>query len=455
MNNVLDLIDQAAFLAERATRSTNVLQCCWLYREGVDLDGLRRFHHHLQRGRLARRIERSPLPFGRHRWVSAPASTQLEIVESRYSRSQFDAWLDEQADLPLDVERGPGWHLAVLPFTDGGAGVSFVTTHCLTDGVGFCAALADAADGRDDPINWPAARSRRRWRALGRDTRQTARDLPEVGRALRAAARLARDTRGTGRTAAPAPARFARPDGRVALATATLFVDGAWWDARARALGGTSNALLAAVTARLARQTGRVTTEGVATVAIPVNERVVGDTRANAITAVDIEVDSTAVTTDLTAVRAAVKNALIHRGSAPDERSGLLPLTPWLPRWAVRRMVGVALGGATTSGSSNLGPIDPAVNRPDGNDADCMAMRSLYPRATRATMRPTGGLLGVVSGRVDNRIFLSALSHRPAGRNSNPQLQKDFSEVLREFGILATAGWPTAEHNAHNRAECG
>lgn len=455
MNNVLDLIDQAAFLAEQATRSPNVLQCSWLYRDGVDLDGLRRFHHHLQRGRLARRIERSPLPFGRHRWVSGPVQPELEIVESRYSRGQFALWLDEQANLALDAERGPGWHLAVLPFTDGGAGVSIVTTHCLTDGVGFCAALADAADGRDDPINWPAARSRRRWRALGQDARQTARDLPEVGRALRAAAHLARGTHGTGQAVAPVPARFARPDERVELATATLFVDGAWWDARARALGGTSNALLAAVTARLARRTERVTTEGFATVAIPVNERVVGDTRANAITAVDIEVDSTAVTTDLTAVRAAIKNALIHRGSVRDQRSVLLPLTPWLPRWAVRRMVGVALGGATTSGSSNLGPIDPAVNRPDGSDADCVAMRSLYPRATRATMRPTGGLLGVVSGRIHNRIFLSALSHRPAGRNSNIQLQKDLSDVLREFGSCAAAGWSTAEHNAHNRAECG
>ncbi|RUP06692.1 MAG: hypothetical protein EKK34_03420 [Mycobacterium sp.] len=452
MSNVLDLMDQAAFLAERATGSTNVLQCAWLYQGGVDLDGLRRFHHHLQRGRLARRIERSPLPFGRHRWVSTPAQPELEIIESPRPREHFDSWLDEQADIALDPERGPGWHLAVLPFTDGGAGVSFVTTHCLTDGVGICAALADAACGHDDPVSWPAARSRRRWRALREDARQTRRDLPATRRALRDAARLAR---GTHRTATARPARSPRSPQRVALATATVHIYGDWWDARARALGGTGNALLAAVTARLARRTGRVTDAGCATVAIPVNERVDGDTRANAITAVDVEVDSTTVTTDLTPVRAAIKDALVRRGTTPDERSALLPLTPWVPRWAVRRMVGVALGGATTSGSSNLGVIDPAVNRPDGTDADCMAMRSLYPRSTAATMRPTGGLLGLVSGRVNGQIFLSALSHQPCDRNSNAQLLKDISEVLREFGIPSAAGWPAAEHNAHNLAKRG
>lgn len=452
MNNVLDLIDQAAFLGERATGSTNVLQCAWLYQDGVDLDGLRRFHHHLQRGRLARRIERSPLPFGRHRWVSTPDQPELEVVESPCSREYFDMWLDEQADIALDPERGPGWHLAVLSFSDGGAGVSFVTTHCLTDGVGICAALADAACGRDDPVSWPAARSRRRWRALREDARQTRRDLPAARRALRDAARLARST---DRTVAPRPAGSPRSCEPVPLAKATVHVYGDWWDARARALGGTGNSLLTAVTARLARRTGRVTDTGWATVAIPVNERADGDTRANAITAVNVEVDCTTVTTDLTQVRAAIKDALVHRGTMPDERSALLPLTPWLPRWVVRRMVGVALGGATTSGSSNLGAIDPAVNRPDGTDADCMAIRSLYPRSTAATMRPTGGLLGVLSGRVNGQVFLSVLSHQPFDRNSNAELQKHISEVLREFGMPCATGWPSAEHNAHNIAKRG
>ena len=50
MSNVLDLTDQALFLSERATSTTNVLQCIWAYDRAIDIDGLRTFHHHLGRG---------------------------------------------------------------------------------------------------------------------------------------------------------------------------------------------------------------------------------------------------------------------------------------------------------------------------------------------------------------------------------------------------------------------
>ena len=158
MSNVLDLFDQTVFLGERATGATNLLQCVWIYNRAIDIDGLRQFHRHLQQGRLSRRVERSPLPFGRHRWVSPSGQSDLEIVATPRPREEFDAWLDEQANTPLDAEHGPGWHLAMHPFTDGGAGLSLVISHCLTDGVGLCEALADAASGRHDPINWPAPR---------------------------------------------------------------------------------------------------------------------------------------------------------------------------------------------------------------------------------------------------------------------------------------------------------
>jgi hypothetical protein len=147
MNNVLDLVDETIFRVERAAGVTNLIQCVWVYNRPVDMNGLRRFHDQLRQGRLSRRIERSPLPFGRHRWVSPSDKPELEIVATPRPREEFDAWLDEQANTPLDAEHGPGWHLAVLPFTDGGAGLSLVASHCLTDGVGLCEAVADAASG--------------------------------------------------------------------------------------------------------------------------------------------------------------------------------------------------------------------------------------------------------------------------------------------------------------------
>ncbi|WP_018599917.1 hypothetical protein [Mycobacterium sp. 155] len=448
MSNVLDLVDQTAFLGERATGATNLLQCVWVYDRAVDVDGLRRFHHHLQRGRLSRRIERSPLPFGRHRWVTPSDQPKLEIVATPRPRAEFDDWLTEQANTPLDAEHGPGWHLAALPFTDGGTGVSLVTSHCLTDGVGLCEVLTAAAAGRSDSIAWPAAGSRGRWRALRKDTRQTARDLPAMGRAVLAAGRFAA-RRGSDSPTPSAPrSPFVRCHERVDAPKATIFIDADEWDACAQSLGASSNALLAGVAARLAERAGRVTADGFVTLALPVNERADDDTRANAITAVEVTVDPATAATDLRAIRAAIKQALIRRHEIPDERWALLPLTPLLPRWLIRAMTGVALGGATTSGASNLGALNPNANRPDGTDAEYFAMRTFYPGITEATLGRTGGLLGLLSGRVHGRVFISVFGYQPNCPNTLDDLWRDLSSALSDFSLTATTGW------GNQRAQC-
>jgi hypothetical protein len=234
---------------------------------------------------------------------------------------------------------------------------------------------------------------------------------------------------------------FVGPDERVAAPKATVFIDADEWDARAQSLGGTSNALLAGVAARLAQRAGRVTADGFVTLALPVSERADGDTRANAITAVDITVDPAAAATDLREIRAAIKQALIRRQEAPDERWALLPLTPLLPQWLIRGMAGVALGGTTTSGSSNLGALNPAANRPDGTEADYFAMRTFYPGVTKATLHRTGGLLGLLSGRVHGQVFVSVLGYQPGRPNTIDDLWRDLSSALSDFSLTATTGW--------------
>jgi hypothetical protein len=446
MSNVLDLVDYTFFRVERAAEVTNLIQCVWVYNGGADIDGLRRFHHHLQRGRLFRCIERSPLPFGRHRWVSPSDQPGLEIIERPRPREEFDAWLDEHANIRLDAEHGPGWHLAVLPFTDGAAGVSLVASHCLTDAVGLCEALADAACGYDNAINWPAAGSRPRWQALHEDARQTASDLPGIGRAVVAAAQFVRRHRGhAGSAAAPTskpPVLSAGADESVAPPTATIFVDADEWDARARALGGTSNTLFAALAARLAQRVGRVTADGSVSLTMAINERTDGDTRANAITNVDFTVDPAPAATDLREIRAATKQALIRSQQQPDERWTLLPLAPLVPERLGRRWVGAATNSATSVGSSNIGAVNPAVSRPDGTYADRFVMRSLSTGMTKAMMHELGGLLSLLSGRTHGRVFVSVVAYQPGSTNSNDKLLQHISSVLSEFSLTATRGWP-------------
>ncbi len=457
MDNVLGLFDQTFFIGERVTGAAGLLQCVWVYDRAIDIDGLRRFHDHLRRGRLSRRIERSPLPFARYRWVSAGGQTDLEIVEKARPREQFDAWLAEQVGTPLDAEHGPEWHLAVLPFTDGGAGVSLLISHCLTDGVGLCQALADAASGRHDPINWPAAGSRTRWRALREDTRQTARDMPAIGRAVKTAVAAARKARrgASGPTTLPrskAPTRPARRRARLAgaeekitLPTATIFVDADAWDARAGALGGTGNSLLAAVAARLAQRAGRLAADGSVTLGMPVNERTAGDTRANAVGNVDFAVDPARATTDLREIRSATKTAILSRDENPDERWELVPLVPLMPRWLLRRMAGVAAGRSTGVVASNLGEVDPAACRPDGTAADTFAITSSCPGVTKALMDRAGGMMALLSGRVDRQVFISVGAYQPDGTNSSAALRGDLTSALSDFSLVGRIGFPSAE----------
>lgn len=439
MSNVLDRYDQAYFSVGRAAGVTNVLQCVWVYDRGIDVDGLRRFHHQLGQGLLSRGIERSPLPFGRDRWVSPDVRSDLVIVGTPRPRAEFDAWLDERANLPVHAEHGPGWHLAVLPFTDGGAGLSLVASHYLIDGLGLCEALADAASGNQTSIPWPVPASRRRWQAVGEDARQTVRDIPSIGRAASAAARFARRHRGGTATSEPVP--VSDDDEKATLSTATIFVDSDEWDARAHMLGGTANTLLAGMAARLAHRVGRLSSDGSATPSVPVNTRTAGDTRANAVTNVDITVDPGSAATDLRAIRSETKQALIRSTDMPDERWALLPLVPLLPQRFTRRVVGMATGGRTNVVSSNLGTTAAALNRPDGTDADYFAMKTLYPGVTKAIMHRTGGVLALLSGRVRRRVFVSVLAYQPGRLNSDDQLWQDLSNVLDEFSLAATTGW--------------
>jgi hypothetical protein len=450
MSHVLDLLDHATFDVGRATGSASALQCIWVYSRPIDADGLRQFHTHLERGRLSRCIERSPLPFGRHRWIASQGSSDIEFVASARRREELDVWLTEQVHTPLDCEHGPGWHLAVLPFTDGGCAVSMVVSHCLTDGIGLCEALTDAALGRDDPINWPSAASRGRWRALREDTGQTVRDIPAMGRAVVTAIRLGRSNRnGIGGTppATPAEAQPAsRPvtrreqsdgdDGEFTLPMATVFVDADQWKTRARALGGTSNALLVGVAARLAQRGGRAGTDGSIIVMVPVNKRDAGDTRANAITNVGVTVDDPMLaTTDLREVRAAIWHSLVRHREMGDDEQAVNAIVPLLPKRILVGFHARAVVPRNVVGSSNLGMLDPAASRPDGTDADCFAIKNNFVRVTEATMRQRNGMQTMLSGIACGQVFITAVSHHPDRSNSNDELRQELWNTLNDFGL--------------------
>jgi hypothetical protein len=434
-------MDQASFLGLRALGYGALVQCSWIYNRPVNLDGLRRFHRNLGYGLMGRRVEQSPLPFARDRWVVSRGPEDIEIAETPRPRAGVNTWTYEQACLPLDPEYGPSWHLGVLPLEDGGTAVSLVTSHTVVDGLGIIVAMADAASGRTRYLGYPYPGSRTRRRALLRDGRQTITSAPELARAVAATVRIARrrrkDVAASFASAPPSP-RVAGDDQPVAIPSVTAYVDLAEWDTRAKSLGGNSFTLLAGFAGRLGERLGRICDDGSVTIAFPISDRAENDTRGNALVFPIVSVDPTHLSSDLGEVRVKIKQALVDVVETTAELLGPLPLTALTPKWVARRAAGMGLGAAGLPiGCSNFGDLDPAINRPDGSEADYLSGRLIEPGISKRTLEHIGGQLYIVSGRVHGKIFIAVNAYLAGRTNSHHALREDLARTFAEFDVTA------------------
>jgi hypothetical protein len=467
MDNRLAYIDQTFLLSLRALEHGPIGQFTWVYEHDVDLEALRRFHRNLSNGLLGRRVERSPIPFGRHSWVTWSSPPELEVASVVRSRVELKAWMDEQAERWVDPEYGPPWRLVVQPLTEGGAAISFVCSHTVADGVGMTLAVIDAVNGTARQFGYPEPNSRSKAQAIREDLRTAMRSAPDIVNAVRSLPRAARDaarwkasTEAPGDSGAiprqrrssayPAALKAAKRTKRDAIKRhryrpvrmhwEVVRVATAEWDQRAKALGGTSNSLFLAVAARIAQALGNVGPDGSVNCAIPVNERVPNDERGNALTGLPLTVDPDAALTDLTPVRAALKTALSELGENPNAFSGPLALTPLIPKVLARGIELVGLKNAAVT-CTNLGDIDPAVNRPDGTDAEYFSVRGRIAHLECRTsfIQRSGDYMPPLSaGRINGSVFVV-----PGYATTDPSFPAErFRElvagVLTDFGLSAT-----------------
>jgi polyketide synthase 5 len=453
-DNRLALLDHAFFAGQRALGQEHVIQVVWVYEHAINFDGLRRFHHNLGYGLLGRRIERSPLPFARHRWVSDQAPSDIEIAERARPRAELSDWADERSRLPVDAEWGPGWHLGVLPLKDGSTAVSLVVSHDLIDGLGLAMALADAAVDNTRDLGLPPPRSRTRLRAVLQDARQTAQDVPEAARALMTAAKLARRHRhglirgaklarrrqkdsAQSSASRPVAVRGADGDEPVIVPGITVYIDADDWDARARALGGTSGTLFAGLAAKLGERMGRQRAgDGAVTLQLPLSNRAEGDTRAIVLSYARVSVDPTRVTTDLRDIGAAVEQSMSTQRNTPDESSALHWLSQFAPKRALKRLNDVMVGGDPDLPvfCSNLGDLSSLVCCLDGTDAEYATTRGAS-NVTRQWLERTGGELKVQSGRVGDKICITVLAYQPGAANTKPALRELAARTLADFDL--------------------
>jgi hypothetical protein len=440
----LALMDQAFYAGHHAAGLKELMQVGWLYERAVDLDGLERFRDKLSQGMMGRLIERSPLPFGRHRWVSDPRPAEIDIAKSARPRAELDDWFDERTQLPIDPESGPGWRISVLPLTDGSTAISLVLSHYVIDGIGAAVAVTEALWGVSRDLDYPPPRSRSRLRASIQDARETARDAPAVARAFVAALKEARRRR---QDVVHSQAQASLPGaGPTSDADQPVIVPNVWirlkqdeWNSRAEVLGGTTSTLAAAFTAKLDEHMGRQHGDADdAIMLLTVNNRTASDTRAVAVSFVRVGIDPTKVTTDLGEARAAIKQALKGAQQAQDESAELVALTPFTPKEAWKRLVDYAVSDPERPAvCSNLGDSGPAAPRPDGTLCHSMFARGASQHMTQQWLERTGSQLHVYVGTSTemNQVGVCIRAYHPGSITTKSALRELAVRTLAEFGL--------------------
>jgi hypothetical protein len=326
-----------------------------------------------------------------------------------------------------------------------------VVSHYLIDGFGLALAIAEAVLEHSRDLGYPPPRSRARLRAVARDARETARDVPEVARAVVAATRLARrQRRAVARSPAPRPVTLGQGDDDEAavVPVITTHIDADEWDARAKALGGTSETLLAGLAAKLGEHLGRRrASDGAVTLLLPMSERTREDTRAIAVSYARVSVDPTRVTTDLRDARTAIKQALATLRETPDEDDRqLFWLAPFAPKRALKRLADAAVTDPDRpvfcSNLRDLGPVVYALARTEAEYATVSL--NLYPlhlirviaqRVTRQWLEQAGGQLTVQSWRIGDKVGITLEAYQPGAENTKPALRQLAARTLAEFDL--------------------
>jgi len=440
-DNRLTLWDEALVRSNRATGRVQLIQCVWVYEHPVNMDAVQEFYRNFGYGMAGRRVERSPLPFGRYRWVSAlgPAAP-LQVNTDPLPREQVSDWIDGLAQLPIDPENGPGWLMAVQAFEGGVTGISVIGSHCIGDGVAALLAVGTAVAGTRVDIGYPPPLSRRRGRAIAEDLRHTLRALPEIGRAARKAVRVLRGGEREGVPAAAKPVRTVdNPDEPVIVPAITAYLDLAEWDARAAALGGNGYSLLAGVSAKLGERLGRRNPDGNISLLIAISDRTSEtDVRANAMTLVNAKVDPTDMTQDLAPTRSVLRDALKSAKDQPNEILDLMPLTPLVPKRLVKKVADMMIASDDMPVvCSNMGDLPTVLTSVDGTEAEYTTFFGVDRAAPRGELEHGDGQLVVVSGRIGGKIIIGIVAYQSGAENSKSRLRDLTTQTLAEFDLTA------------------
>jgi hypothetical protein len=218
-------------------------------------------------------------------------------------------------------------------------------------------------------------------------------------------------------------------------------IDVATFDDKVAELGGTRNAFVAALAARLGHALGRVADDGMVMLTFPVSERTDGDTRGNALNVITVTVDPDTVLADLAPLRKAVKEALVEMQASRDAMMAPLPLIPFVPKFLMATVEKAVLQEGRPIGCSNAGDMPPALSRIDGTEADFFIGRMIENGVTEAAFARRGGHLALGVTITAGLVAISIASWKVGGPNSAPALADAVAKAFADFGLAPNIEW--------------
>jgi len=424
-------MDQASFLGLRALGRGPALQVTWLYPHTLEEAAVRQFSERLAQGLLGRLLQRSPLPWGRHRWVANAASGPVHWFRDPLPRDCLHKLRRVLLEQPVDPEYGPGWRLVVQALEGGGCALTMLVSHTIADMRATGQAIADAVAGRRVDYGFPPPSWRWSPVMVARDGVESLRALPAVWRAIGALAQ--RSCEGA-RSNSPA-----RPPNRlepaVALPLVQVDMSAGTCQRRASDLGVASNTLIMAFVVRLAFRMGRLDASGRVKLVLPVSDRHSDDRRGNALRSITVMADPDACGNDPRLLQRDVKAALASLIRSGDDVSPLLPLIPYVPLWLARRLEREALGTDLPVGCS-IGELPLDVNRPFGEAS--LLQISVLERYTASELKRLEGVLFVACYRVGERLSATVSGYMPDCITTRAQLVPFVRDALADMCLSGT-----------------
>ncbi|MGX7731820.1 hypothetical protein ACWPOB_21530 [Rhodococcus sp. 2H158] len=408
--NRLSVVDEIFLHRHRGLGMPVALQGLWRTGDTVGAPLLISLHDALGRSPLGRRVVRPHVPGARPRLEPGHHSYPLRYPPEPIPAADVLAWADQQAEVDVNPELGPGWALTATRVEGGGTVVSLVCSHVLADARGLIDAVADALAERIRPSD-PARVS----------------DVRDAARLVRRVARGMRRARWSPATEKPPRPRPIRSPARTAL----LDVDATAWDTAADAAGGTPNSLFLALAAGIAHRAGL---DWPLRIAVPVDGRTAApglpdDGAGNGVTMTEVAVDASDTPAS---IRHRAREAYTRRREGaphglPDEVLQLLP-----DRLAARLAAGA---GERDLLCSNIGPLPPVLDGFGPHRTTGVATRAVHPGlATARASTPTR--LAAYLCRQGDRYTLALVALDDEHFPTRAALRADTDAELAAHGLL-------------------